>query len=112
MTAMLMFSTLLPFSIVVVFILYMCFWDKWSQPAKPTHSLLIKPKDKLKNPRMELAPLVFSRHELPIERVCFQPPNTVVSTSLGGRVMVWDSNSGELKHTLSRSKGVSSASSN
>ncbi|KAI1720286.1 sterol-sensing domain of SREBP cleavage-activation domain-containing protein [Ditylenchus destructor] len=100
---MLVFSTLLPFSIVIIFILYMCFWDRWSLYRHTKKSIAAAMKSAQRthvSKSVDLAPLLFSRHEFPVECMLVQSPSTIISASMGGRVLIWDSNSGELKHTL------------
>ncbi|KAH7721024.1 Protein SCP-1 a [Aphelenchoides avenae] len=113
MTAMLVVSTLLPFSVVLLFILYVCLWDRWksyrnAKQAATTITAAIRRRRPSKA-HIEVAPLVFSRHELPIECVSVSG-NIIVSSSLDGRVLVWDASTGELKETLNRSRPVASAS--
>ncbi|KAH7702662.1 Protein SCP-1 a, partial [Aphelenchoides avenae] len=113
MTAMLVVSTLLPFSVVLLFILYVCLWDRWksyrnAKQASATMTAAIRRRRPSKA-HVEVAPLVFSRHELPIECVSVSG-NIIVSSSLDGRVLVWDASTGELKETLNRARPVASAS--
>uniref|UniRef100_A0A915EI70 Sterol regulatory element-binding protein cleavage-activating protein n=1 Tax=Ditylenchus dipsaci TaxID=166011 RepID=A0A915EI70_9BILA len=89
MTAMLLFSTLLPFSIVVIFILYMCFWDRWFNlsDSKQITSATKKRASQPITTKVLIWPLFFFHAMICLLNVC-------------GRILVWDPNSGELKHTL------------
>ncbi|KAI6197415.1 Sterol regulatory element-binding protein cleavage-activating protein [Aphelenchoides besseyi] len=109
MTTMLVFSALIPFSIVLIFTLYACFWDRWTsfRDARRSAAILHDNKNTInKKGFVELAPLAFSRHEYPIECAAVQPPDTIVSASVNGRVFIWDAKSGELKNSISQSSGT------
>ncbi|KAI6224471.1 Sterol regulatory element-binding protein cleavage-activating protein [Aphelenchoides fujianensis] len=105
MTTMLVFSALIPFTIVVIFTLYMCCWDRWTnfRDARRSAALLHTNKQSMnKKGFVELAPLAFSRHEYPIECAAVQAPDVIVSASVNGRVFVWNAKSGELQHSVVR----------
>ncbi|KAI6224453.1 Sterol regulatory element-binding protein cleavage-activating protein [Aphelenchoides fujianensis] len=105
MTTMLVFSALIPFTIVVIFTLYMCCWDRFTnfRDARRSAALLHTNKQSMnKKGFVELAPLAFSRHEYPIECAAVQAPDVIVSASVNGRVFVWNAKSGELRHSVVR----------
>ncbi|KAI6183470.1 Sterol regulatory element-binding protein cleavage-activating protein [Aphelenchoides bicaudatus] len=107
MTTMLVFSALIPFTVVVLFTLYACCWDKLSiyQEARRSAAQIKTDKRKEltdKKGFIELTPLVFSRHEAPIECACVDVENTIVSASVTGLIFLWDSSSGELRNSIQR----------
>uniref|UniRef100_A0A914C9U1 Sterol regulatory element-binding protein cleavage-activating protein n=1 Tax=Acrobeloides nanus TaxID=290746 RepID=A0A914C9U1_9BILA len=110
MAWMLVGSILLLFSVVISFILYVCFWDKWVsyRLAKKSAANQQQAQNKMQENKhmVELVPLAFFKHESPVECVSVLRPNTVVSASLDGRVLVWDAQSGVLKRNLTRA-GIS-----
>lgn len=97
----LLISAILPFIVIVIFIMYMFFWERWKK-WKPE----LKQAFYIKSPNfrntiscVELAPMAFSRHELPIECASVDK-HTVVSASVNGQVFIWDASTGELRNSL------------
>ncbi|CAD5215973.1 unnamed protein product [Bursaphelenchus xylophilus] len=105
MSRWLIISAILPFLIVILFILYMCFWEKWLQWRNELKSAFALKRSTFRTrlSSVELTPLAFSRHELPVECASVHE-DTIVSASVNGQVFIWDAKSGELRNSLLRYK--------
>ncbi|CAD5211879.1 unnamed protein product [Bursaphelenchus okinawaensis] len=107
MSRWLLISAVLPFLTVTMFILYMCFWERWLMWKKELQSAFTLKRSNFRSrlSSVELTPLAFSRHELPIECVAAFG-DIIVSASVNGQVFVWDGKSGELKNSLLRNRNT------